>query len=514
MKSLASLLAIMAFLPFWSCKSGDDLYQYASADDLIVMQGDMQTIIDNAGCSLGKDGISLSAALQKLVPQIASRPRDRESLNNILAVKGIDLSQIVISISPNLEPSITFKVTNQKNFKSYLEANSYGSLTETEDKGYTIYSFDTNYAIFLTDNIACYLFSQNKTISVNDIITLKEKAQNSPLSKWQIAGLESGKTFNLMLGFKSLANLMNKYNPSTPVNFQAFSMAYDPDVLENGYFFLNSTLQGLSFSGEAYVLDQQGDIATPKFKGAEVNMDLLKYANEKDIAVIMGAVPGNIKWSEVLNQAVNEIGGPRAIGLDSTSLQVLGELLDNLDGTVMLAMGPVNAQKVDEINGWTGVLVAEMKPGQAQKYVELAKNFIDVTNESMNSLANSYRQMGIVGAKTKTFDTTYENGQLIVNAPDGGAIYIKADGNNFIASLGPISTDGGCKIETSVLQGTYGGLVIDMPRYNAFSSLMSFPFGVNINYLSVDNKIVFSLAETETEGLLLDNIFKFIASQL
>ncbi len=512
-KMWAWVLTCVALIECCSCSSGDDLYQYSSSDDLTVMSMNIQSIVDNAGCTVDKDGINLSESLQTLMSQMVRRPSEREELNKILACQGIDLSQMVLSVSNNLEPALTFKVTNQKNFKSYLESISYGELTESEEKGYTIYTIGGSSAIFLTSNIACLLFSEHKTVSATDIATLKERAQNTPLQKWQKETLESGKTFNMLLSFAAAKDLMNKYNSATPFSYNQFSMAYDPAALETAYLTVNSTLEGVKLSGDFNVVGNDGKPLESKYAKSEVNLDLMKYAGEKDIMLAIGAVPAGVDYADLLKQMVNEMGGPSAFGLDNQSLSIIGAVLNNLDGTVMLAAGPDNLMKINSPAGWSAVLVAEMKDGAAKQYVEMAKNFIDINNEHMSDMAADYRKMGL-SYSPKTIETSYTDGKLAVQLPGGGTLNVQAIGNDFVATLGEISTAGGCKIDTTPLKGATGGVIIDLPRYNAFSSFMTFPFGINLSTISYADKTTFSLSETETEGLLLDNIFKFVASQM
>lgn len=511
-KVLALLLSCMALLPFYSCSGGDDLYQYSSSDDLLVISGNMQSVFDNAGCTVDKNGLQLSSSLQIIMSQLVPSARERESYQKILSFQGIDLNKYVFSLSTNLEPAIVFKINNQKEFKAYLEANSYGELNESEEKGYTIYKMSGDFAIFINNNVACMLLSQNKNVDVNDLLTLKDRAKKSPLKDWQKKQLDGGKTFNLMFGFGPMKDIAQKYNPSVPFDYKQFSMAYDPEALENAYLCLQSSLEGVKLSGMTQVLDKDGKPLQSKIQGTEVNLDLLKYANEKDIILAIGAIPAGIDYGDLLKQMVSEMGGPSALGLDAEAISNIGTVLNNLDGTVMLAAGPINPLKIDSPEGWTAVLAAQMKEGMAQHYVELLKSFLDIQVEHLNSMAAEYKKIGL-SYKPKTISSDYTDGVLTLTLPEGGTIYAKADGNNFVVSLGEITTAGGCKIDTAPFKDSCGGLIIDLPRYNAFSSLMSFPFGINLSLISFNDKATFSLSETETEGLMLDNIFKFIASQ-
>lgn len=514
-KMLALLLACMALLPFYSCSGGSDLYQYSSSDDLVVVSGNAQTIIDNAGCTLDKNGIQLSSSLQTLMSQLVPSARDREAYQKVLAIQGADLNRMVLAVSSNLEITLTFKITNQKNFKAYIESISYGTMKESEEKGYTVYDFDAPGAIFINNNVATLMFSANKRVNVNDIITLKDRVSKAPLQSWQKKALEAGSTFNFLLSYGGIKEVMNKYDTQSPFDFKQFSMMYDPEQLATAYLTIQASLDGVKLSGQTQVLTKDGKQLESKIKGAEVNLDLLKYANDKDIMLFIGAVPGGQDYSQLLKSMINEMGGPSAFGLDAETIGAIGAVLNNLDGSVMLAAGPIDGMKaLASPEGCTAVLAAEMKEGMAQHYVEMVKSFVDIQNEHMSSMAADYQKMGLSGYRAKTIETSYTDGKLSIKIPQGGTVNIQAIGNDFVAALGPITTDGGCKIDTTPLKGSWGGFIIDLPHYNAFSSLMSFPFGINLTSVSYPDKTTFSLSETETEGLLLDNIFKFVASQM
>lgn len=503
------LMCSMAWM-LASCSSDTELYDYVSAEDAVVARIDLTTVIDNTGSEIKPGGIELSPSLQKLSVYLMSG-RDREHFDNLLAVQGFDLNNIVVSVDSHMEAAVTLHVTDRKKFKDYLQKVTYGDVQESEEKGYAVYRLGTNATIFLTGSTACALLA-DRNVDVSDVEARKEAAKAAPLQSWQKKALAEGKTFNMLMNLSEYSRLSSTALGSG-FSLGALKAGYDDTQLKHAFAKINFSLEGLELNGTVSIVDEDDKPLVSKYADLKIDTSLLKYASADDMLVTMAVVPGSVNWREILNQMIVEMGGYRQYGIDRETVNTIGDVLSDIDGTVMLAAGPKNMLKFNTTAGWDAVLAVQMKPGMAQKYVTRIKSLIDATNATMADLAGQYAAIGYRGYKPRTVTYAESDGSLVVTLPDAGEIYVKVIDNTLLASLAPVTERGGCAIAPGDFDGMSSGTIVRVPRQNVFSSIMQLPFGIDLTYMSDSQTAHFSIKETDTEGRMLENITKLIAGQ-
>lgn len=505
----AILIGCLAWM-LASCSSDAELYDYVSANDAMVARMDLTTVIDNTGSHIKSGGVELSPSLQKLTVLLMSG-RDREHFDNLLAVQGVDLSNIVVSVDSHMEATVTIKVTDHKKFKEYLQNVTYGDVEESEEKGYTVYRLGSGGTIFVTGNTACALIA-DRNVDVSDVEARKEAAKAAPLQPWQKKCLAEGKTFNMLMNLAEYVQLARS-SFGSDFNFGALKAGYDDAQLTHAFAKVNFTLEGLELSGTVAMVDADDKPLVSKYAGLKVDTSLLKYASADDMFVTMAAVPGTIQRDDVLNQMFVEMGGYRQFGIDRETVATISNVLSDVDGTVMLAAGPKNMLKINTTAGWDAVMAVQMKPGMAGKYINQIKSLIDATNTSMTDLAGQYAAIGYRGYKPKTVAYTETDSALVVTVPQIGEIYVKVIGNTLIASLSPVSERGDCTIAAGEFAGMSSGTIVRVPRRSVLSSIMQLPFGIDISYVSDSQTAHLSVRETDAEGRMLENVIKLVAGQ-
>ncbi len=507
---LASVAVGCIALMLASCSSDANMYDYVSSDDAVVVQCDLTKIIDNTGSKITADGVELSPSLQKLSTHMLSG-RHRQHFDDLLSVKGIDLRNIVVAVNEQMEATVTFKVTSKGKFKEYLQKVTYDDVQESEEKGYTIYRIDNERTVFLAGSIACMLVA-DRNVDASDMETLKKQAKSDPLSSWQKKALRQGSTFNMLMNLSKYMRLIES-NVGYGFSLVGLKAGYDEAQLEHAFAKANFTLDGLELTGTIAMVDDNDKPLESKYAGLKMDTSLLKYASANDIFVEMTAVPGTVNWPEILDGMIVEMDGYRQYGIDHETVNAIGDVLSDIDGTVMLAAGPKNILKANTTDGWSAVLAAQMKPGMADKYMTQVKNLIEATNASMADLAGEYAAIGYRGYKPKTVTCTDTADGMKIELPEAGTVYLKVIDDALVASLAPVTASSDCQIAADEFEGKSCGMVLHMPRNNALSGIVQLPFGIDVKYVSDSHTAHFTAKETDAEGRMLENIFKLIAGQ-
>ncbi len=505
----ALLIMCMAMMSA-SCSSDADMYENVSADDVVIARGNLTTVIENTGSEIKSDGVALSPSLQKLSVYLVSG-RDRQRLDNLLAVEGVDLSDAVVSVNQHMEASVTMKVTDGKKLRKYLQKVTYDDMQESEEKGYTVYRLDSGHTVFVNGNTACMLVA-DRHVDASDLEARKEAAKSAPLQSWQKKALAQGSTFNMLMNLSEYTKLVET-NYGYGFSLGALKVGYDEEQLEHAFAKINFSLDGIRLDGTLAIVDEDDQPLQSKYAGLSVDASLLKYASADDIFVTMTAVPGSVNWSQIINQLIVEMGGYRQYGLDRATVENICNVLSDIDGTVMLAAGPKNVLKINSAAGWDAVLAAQMKPGMAEKYVQQIKGLVDATNANFANLAGQYLALGYRGYKPKLIACEESDGGLDISVPNFGDVHLRVIENTLIASLAPIAERGDCAFTADEFAGMSGGTILRVPRQNAFSSILQLPFGIDLTYFSDSKTAHLMFKETDTEGRMLENIIKFIAGQ-
>ncbi len=511
---LALLWTVLTLSYLTSCSSHSDLYSLACADHALVMTGNMESVLENADCAATSSGIQLSAPLQRLVSVLS--PGDRRDVSAVLEIKGIDLKHTLLAMSHDDQLCFAFKISDQSDFQEFLAERSGGKLQLAKEGDCQYYRFDPRTVMFIDDDMAVLLHSERVTVDAQFYQAYKENARQRPLLSWQKSALDEGKTLNVLASIPEINSLIADQTGINLMQSPQISKAYDLDLLKNGYGTIACSLQDLSLTIECCLVDNAGKFI-PNYLDedgtVEVNPSLLKYATEQDFMVAMAAVPQSIDWNSVLNEAVDMMGGPGVSGIDTMTTTMLSMLLSDLTGTVMLAAGPQSYDKIDHLYGWHAVVAAEMKEGKAAQYIDMLKAFVESNNQEKQRVAKEYKAYGWTQYQPVLLGCEYNDGKLAITIPSEGTLYAEARGNDFVASLSPISTSGGCNIGAGDFRHTMGGIVIDIPKDNPLITVFNFPFGCNFSYTWDGSSLILKAKQTETDGLFLNNLFELIAGQ-
>ena len=471
-----SILFLAAALLMCACSKKTDLLHCASGSDMIIASVNLAEIYENAGCTVSETGVQLSDALAKIDRKTSGE------IAGIINIPGIDLSEIVLSMPDATTVAISMHVTNQTAFADYLKAKD--DIEASDDNGIDEYSAP-NFHLFIEDGIATLVSGPGADYST--LRQLQEEARKTPVTDMQRSHLCDGNAANVLFSIKKFYSLL------PPEYLDNFVLGkYNREQIEDAYAALAISLSGLKLEGSLAFYDKDNNkIESPDSPGS-VDTSLLQYASAADIAAAIVAMPKDFDWSGTFNKITGS--SPYRSGLDPMIVEVIAEILGNIDGSIMLAGGPKTALGIQELSGWDAVAAVQFKEGVARDYFEQIKT---MATESLSGIAT------ITDATADKFT---------LSIPNAGTFYVECSGNMLLASLSPIEKSGKCPVKASDFSGCNGALVIELPKDNVFSSLVRFPFGIHAAYTSKGNEINLTIEETETDGLFLDNLIRFVSN--
>lgn len=472
---LLSAFALVVALLLSACSKEADIMQYASNNDLIVSTFNLETVLENAGCEVTSKGIEPSEAIEKLNNKTGG------SLSAFTDIKGVDLSEIVFSMPDASTFIYVARVTDEKALGQYLESEGFD---KTEQDGIVTYStFGT--PIFIKDGLAVMASVRNADASLLSL--LRDEAKNNGLTDVQRSHLSDGNAANFVFNIKKLYSLL-------PLDYVSnfISPNYSEEELDGAAAALAISLSGTKLTSTLNFYDKENKKLESKDTFKPVNTSLLSLASSTDLGVVMMAVPGDFDWESSLSKLKRIT--PYSPGLDSEVLDILTSVLSNLDGTFMLAGGPKTTIGINELSSWSAVAAAEFKEGKAKEYFQQIKE-------------NAAQTLSGIATVTPTADNT-----LAISIPNQGTFYLQQDGNLLMAGLSPVTKDNENIFKASDFKGFNGAMVIDIPKHNVFSSLISFPFGFKVVYTVKGTELNFTMEETEIDGQFLDNIMRFAST--
>ena len=474
------------------CNKSSDLDSYASADDVVVVSGSAAEVLSNAGCKATAEGIELSESLQRISGMLYNISGvDIKKAENL---PGVDYEHFIFSIRDEESALMAFNLTNQDAFVSYLEKPENG-FKSSKDGGYTVFVADQLKSLFVKDNVAFMFFSSvyGEATAANLDAYLKKSAE-TPLEGWQKDALAGDKGINAIINFNKYFELFGELTQFDISKFNFPSFTADFEKWKDGFGKYTLSLDGTKFKMEYTMLDKDGKPLKLDFKCPNVDASLLRYTTADDLAVAIFAIPEDIDWDSVIRGMLEMADEP--MPANDEILKSFTDVMNSINGSVMLAGGPTDMSAFGSFKGWHIVLAAQMKEGAAENYVQMLHQMI---------AQMPYAEFG---------ELTFSNGVLSITSPQIGKVTANADGNTFVLTYGEPRARGVSAIEAKDFEGANAGIVINVPKDNMFSSLIRLPFGVNLTSMSYSDKpSLTTIEETDANGLFLDNIIKLAAGQ-
>ncbi len=346
----ATLCILMASL--CACSSGnDDMYQFVSGDNAIILALSPEQIIKNAGFTAGPDGLKAPEGFERITG-------NNELINTLLKIKGIDASNVIFTtdIANNdlADAVMVARVTDKAEVTKFLESEQYTKGAEAD--GYDIYQINAT-ALMLSDELLVMLEKTSAEEAAAKLSAIRDKAAQQSLKDWQKDVLNGNGTLRLITKTSKLQMADTGLNIAQ-LTSKLSEKLYGVNLSEL-YSVTTATLKGNALEGEGKVCDSNGKELKIVVDCPKIDTSLLKYCHAGDQMIFMTSTAGLVDWSELLT----ELLGSRS------QATMIGNVLADIDGTVMISAGVSDINQVmSSAQGFQ--LTAAVQFKDAKKYAE------------------------------------------------------------------------------------------------------------------------------------------------
>lgn len=468
-----------------------------SSDNIIVLQFDFKTILENADCKYEKNGLELSPAVEKLFG--GTLLRNKSDLEKFVNINGVDIESVLCGVG-NQYVVVTAPITDKGGFCKWLESCIDDDVKPVYADGYDIYALEDEACVFINDNSVCIVSSENdEKVSIETLNSIKMNAKEHALSDWQRDALKKGNSCNMLININALNSRAKKEGGYNMFDNYMLSMAYKSEELKDGYVIANANLSGLKFTSDFVIVNSDGKEIKNKLSDVKVNSNLIKYVNGNAQSVLIMAVPDSINWDEYLKEM------PKAVsGFSQSDIKNISKYLDYVDGTVMFSFGvDFGKMAMGSTMPFSFTAAAEIEKGKGS---ELLKNIAEAINEEKLEKRNNVAANDFPKVKS-------EDSSLVVALDAKTTIIFRVEDSVLTVSNESVSA-GKCPFDEANFKGKNFAwtTTLSPALFNSFGIKM--PFALNVIIYSEDNKSVMNLEMSETDGNLLANIFSFIAGQI
>lgn len=486
----AGLWAVLIMVVMSGCSNNrGNLYDCVSGDAMLVMSGSPAETFKNAGCVPSSTGFEVSGPMKEIMSKFTGSESD--AVVEFFEGSGIDFDRAVTVVDPALAHFfITFMLDDEDGFRKWCEAREF---TGRDSSGYTIYKSNGEIYFAVKDSQAWVIVGDHRGKEAEYINGFYSAAKEAPLPSWIREKIDNAEALGVSLNINKYSEYVGSrsFDGLPPALEGAMWQGYDTEALTNGYFIYGCGFDGTAIRGKGSFYSADGEKLVNKAKIRPVNIDLLRYAHN-DAAVAMISLPDSADWYSTIN-VLNERLAALGVGIDEHIATMAASVLENIDHTIMLSGRLADISALNSVNGWSGTIAIDFREGKAYEYFEMIRMMAD----------NLGFPSSTVGGNAFSF-----------SIPQSGVtVYVKNDGNALIASLSPTLPEASNRTFVNTFDNTLGGMIIDLAKDNPLVQFASLPFGLNIAYTATAEDIIIDIAQTDTQGLMLDNFIQYFADR-
>lgn len=388
---LVTMLVIGLVVTLSSCTS-NEMYDYASADNMMVLSLSPKKLLANAGFQITADGIKAPEAIQNAIG-------NSSEVLTAMKCRGIDPDKALVVIDINADSfnrlCVIAKVTDDAQLKDYLKENNIDMLES--DNGYDKYKLGYKSTILTKDGML-FIVSESPDAAVGLIDDLKAKAAEKPLASWQTDILDESDAVCGVINLEKMTALYSAIMPGIDYS-SIYSLFFDEDVTK-GYSTFTIDLDGSKAECESAMMNADGKKIKIKDSFPKINTAVLKYLDPNDQLMMVTSGVAGIDWSK------------SPLKMMPNGQEVI-DVLKDINGTLAMSGAIDNAQELSDISGWHATFVAQFNAGAAERLKDMlvgmcAESGMDVSSEG---------------------NTTKISGR---GAPE---IYVLIDNDNLVVSL-------------------------------------------------------------------------------
>lgn len=533
--------AVGAYLLLAEENKVENMLEYVPANSDFVISFDTQQVITSSGSSIDDGKIALSASLEKINDAIQDNMEERlddDDFNRLQkcqdfgneGILGYEGAVMVMNF-PNgddkpFELYYMACINNESKFIEQIEDLTETNLTFEDIEGYQTavyevdsyeYDYETDeytevkkpaFSILLNDGIAWWVFNKDGEDAVEYINNQIEEANEEA-----IVDIEWKK--NLLAGKHSMAMLID----SKPIWDLNQKEEREFASIELGDIMMNKDYTDSYFQMWCDVIDQEATITAgmvtrdgkelqiPFIGDPTINSEFTKYLTKDDMVAISLAIPKGLDYKQIAQHYYDLAGKPLPYNFDEQLAQIK-PYLDKIEGaTISIAGGlkniPLSESELQKPSNYDFVAVASLQPGVAQEALDYATTFAQNMGAEISRTNN--------GIKYKAIGT-YDQFEL----------YLSVVGNDLVFANRPIAPQNDGSFNASLFNGKVATAIMEIPKghalYKKISEVLPIsinpPFGLRSQISINPTNISWTTSITGNNGLLLDEIFKYVASFL
>lgn len=462
----AALCLLMASL--CACSSdNDDMYQFAAADNMVIMSLSPEQIVKNAGFTIGPDGMQAPESLERIVG-------NNKSINTMLQIKGIETSNILFTadIANNeiADAIMVARVKDKGAVTKFLESQHYTK--EASADSYDIYDVK-GAALMLGDELLVMIENTPVSDCAAKLSEIKNRAAQQPLKDWQKDILDDDETIRLIMKTSKMQMIHSGIFMERIFN-TINDKIYGVNASEI-YSVVTAKLNGNTLEGENKVCDSNGKDLKMKGDIPKIDTSLLKYCHEGDQLIFVTSAAALVDWKDILA----EVTGSKA------EAALASNILADIDGTIMLSGGVTDINNVisNSRNGFQITIAAQFK--DAKKYAEQIEML------------------------TKGQSTSYGDVKT-VRLPHWPEISYTVKGKTIILSIGAPITDTGAKVfKGTDFSGKINVFDLRLPANDAKVTLTPLPFSPNFSVVTDTKNSKFKVVLDGSDTPLIEQLLIF-----
>ena len=249
------------------------------------------------------------------------------------------------------------------------------------------------------------------------------------------------------------------------------------------------------------------ELQIPFIGNPTINSEFTKYLSKDDMVAISLAIPKGLDYKQIAQHYFDLAGKSLPYNFDEQLAQIK-PYLDKIEGaTVSIAGGlkniPLSESELQKPSNYDFVAVASLQPGVAQEALDYATTFAQNMGAEISRTNNGIKYQAI---------GTYDQFEL----------YLSVVGNDLVFANRPIAPQNDGSLYASLFNGKVATAIMEIPKghalYKKISEVLPIsinpPFGLRSQISINPTNISWTTSITGNNGLLLDEIFKYVASFL
>ena len=556
--------AVGAYLLLTEENKVENMLEYVPANSDFVISFDTQQVITSSGSSIDDGKIVQSASLEKINDAIQNYWEDymgarlnEEELKlfqkwqdfgseGIIGYEGA----VMVMNFPKGDDKLPelycmASINDESKFIESIEDLTGADLTFEEIEGYQTavyeidsyeYDYETNeytevkkpaYSILLNDGIAWLVSMKDGEDAVEYINSQIEEANEESI-------IDIAWKNDLLAGKHSMAMLID----TKPIWDLIQEEEQEIASIELGDIMMNKDYTDSYFQLWCDVIDQEATITAgmvtregkelqiPFIGNPTINSEFTKYLSKDDMVAISLAIPKGLDYKQIAQHYFDLAGKSLPYNFDEQLAQIK-PYLDKIEGaTVSIAGGlkniPLSESELQKPSNYDFVAVASLQPGVAQEALDYATTFAQNMGAEISRTNNGimFQYRGVIDTD---YDYDYYSGEYrTIETYDQFELYLSVVGNDLVFANRPIAPQNDGSFNASLFNGKVATAILEIPKghalYKKISEVLPIsinpPFGLRSQISINPTNISWTTSITGNNGLLLDEIFKYVASFL